>query len=116
MKDPREVGRLSPRGDVATPIRSITDRPSLAPSSSTRRPVGVSRETLSAGVACPVGERRVYHVPPLSPCGLGRASPPVVQQLRRGSSEPPDLTTYLLVQAIQHLALGLCDDVYRRFT
>jgi hypothetical protein len=57
------------------------------------------------------GRRRAYHVPPLSPCGLGRASSPVVRQLRRRSSEPPDLTTYLLVQAIQHLALGLCDVV-----
>jgi hypothetical protein len=51
------------------------------------------------------GKRRAYHVPSLSLCGLGRASPPVVRQLRRRSSEPPDLTTYLLVQAIQHLAL-----------
>jgi len=57
------------------------------------------------------GRRRAYHVAPLSPCGLGRASPPVVPQLRRRSSEPPDLTTYLLVQANQHLALVLCDDV-----
>src|SRR5205807_1495673 len=63
-----------------------------------------------------LGRRRAYHVPPLSLRGLGRASPPVVHQLRRRSSEPPDLTTYLLVQAIQHLALGLCDDVYQRFT
>ena len=61
----REVSRLSPRGDVAcgsaagsTPIRSITERPSLAPSSSTRRPVGVSCEPLS-----PKGGRRAYHVP-----------------------------------------------------
>src|SRR4029450_3422771 len=99
-------------GDVApgptegsTSIRSITDRPSLAPSSCARRPVGVACATLSAGVVCPVGERRVYHVPPLSLCGLGRASPPVVRQLRHGSSEPVVLTTYLLVQAIQHLAL-----------
>ena len=44
----------------------------------------------------------------------GRAPSPVVQQLRHGSSEPMVLTTYLLVQAIQHLALGGCHDVYRR--
>jgi hypothetical protein len=99
----------------ATPIRPITERRSLAPSSSTRRPLGYSCESLSQQVALP-GRRRAYHVPPLSPCGLGRASPPVVRRLRRRSSEPPDLTTYLLVQAIQHLALGLCDDVYQRFT
>lgn len=78
--------------------------------------MGISREMLSAGVACPVGGRRVYHVPSLSLCGLGRASSPVVRQLRQRSSEPLVLTTYLLVQAIQHLALGRCDDDYERFT
>ena len=31
--------------------------------------------------------------------GLGRVSPPVVPHLRRGSSEPPNLTTCLLAQA-----------------
>src|SRR6516164_7280462 len=66
--------------------------------------------------AFPRGRQRAYHVPPMYQCGLGRASPPVVRHLRRGSSEPPDLTTYLLVQAIQHLAPVLCDDVYQRFT
>ena len=67
---------------------------------------------LAFPVGCPREKRRAYHVPSQSLCGLGRASPPVVHRLRRRSSEPPDLTTYLLVQAIQHLALGLCDDVY----
>lgn len=41
----REVCRLSPRSDVATPIRPITDRPSLAPSSSTRRLISFSCES-----------------------------------------------------------------------
>src|SRR5438132_9015238 len=99
---------MSPAGSI--PIRSVTDRPSLAPSSSTRRPFGLPCDLLSWAVAGP-GRRRAYHVPSLYLCGLGRASPPVVRHLRRRSSEPPDLTTYLLVQAIQHLALGLCDDV-----
>jgi len=35
--------------------------------------------------------------------GLGPASTPVARHLRRGSSETPDLATYLLVQAYQHL-------------
>src|SRR5437899_7997328 len=100
---------MSPAG--STPIRPITGRPSLAPSSLTRRPIGAPRGVLSR-----TGRRRAYHVPPVYLCGLGRASPPVARQLRRRSSEPPDLATYLLVQAIQHLALGLCDDVYQRFT
>src|SRR5438105_4755254 len=81
MKDQREVCRLSPRGDLATPIRSITDRPSLPPSSLTRRPFGFSCESLSR-----MGRRRAYHVPSLLRCGLGRASPPVVHQLCRRSS------------------------------
>ena len=82
----------------ATPIRSMTDRPSLAPSSCTRRPPGSPCGSLSQQ-AVRLGRRRAYHVPSLLRCGEGRASPPVVRQLRRGSSEPPNLTTYLLVQA-----------------
>src|SRR3954470_19573033 len=100
---------MSPAG--STPIRPITGRPSLAPSSPTRRPV-----SSPCGLLSLAGGRRAYHVPPVYLCGLGRASPPVARQLRRRSSEPPDLATYLLVQAIQHLALGLYDDVYQRFT
>jgi hypothetical protein len=41
-----------------TLIRPITDRPSLAPSSSTRHPIGSSYESLSLA-----GGRRAYHVP-----------------------------------------------------
>ena len=41
---------------------------------------------------------------------IGRISTPVAQHLRRRSSRPPDLATYLLVQAVQQLALVLCDD------
>lgn len=87
---------MLPRG--STPIRPITGRPSLAPSSCTRRPQGFPCELLSRR-AVPLGRRRAYHVPPVSQGGLGRASAPVVRRLRRRSSEPPDLTTYLLVQA-----------------
>ena len=110
----REVCRLSPWGDLAavaqplsgllqTGLRLLSPPVPAAPSArlAVRFPSQVAL----------LGRRRAYHVPPVSQCGEGRASPPVVRQLRRGSSEPPDLTTYLLVQAIQHLALGLCDDV-----
>ena len=45
-------------GDVATPIRPITGRPSLAPSSSARLRVG-----RPCGFPTPKGRRRVYHVP-----------------------------------------------------
>jgi len=40
----------------------------------------------------------------------GRISTPVARHLRRRSSVPPDLATYLLVQALQQLALVLGDD------
>src|SRR5581483_12303494 len=100
---------MSPQG--STLIRPITGRLSLAPSSLTRHPIGFSCESLSLA-----GGRRAYHVPSLSQCGLGRASPPVARRLRRRSSEPPDLATYRLVQAIQHLALVLSNGVYQRFT
>jgi len=108
-KDQREVSTLSGWGmdTAAAPIRSITERPSLAPSSSTRRLVSFSCEPLSLA-----GRRRAYHVPPLLQCGLGRVSPPVAHRLRWRSSEPPDLATYLLVQACQHLTLALYDDGY----
>jgi len=43
---------------------------------------------------------------------VGRICTPVARHLRRRSSGPPDLATYLLVQAVQQLALVLCDDAY----
>jgi hypothetical protein len=46
-------------GHVTTPIRTITERPSLAPSSSTRRPIGLPCGSLSLA-----GGLRAYHVPP----------------------------------------------------
>ena len=94
-------------GDVATPIRPITGQPSLAPRSFTRSPVG-----RSCDLPTPRGGLRAYHVASLKPRGLGPASTPVVPHLRRRSSEPPNRTTYLLVQACQHLGLVLCDDAY----
>jgi hypothetical protein len=90
------------RGDVATPIRPITDRPSLSPRSFTRSPFGGSCEPPT-----PRGGLRAYHVASQKPRGLGPASTPVARHLRRRSSEPPDLATYLLVKACQHLGLGL---------
>ncbi len=48
----------------------------------------------------------------MHPSGIGRISTPVARHLRRRSSVPADLATYLLVQAIQQLALVLGDDAY----
>ena len=39
------------------------------------------------------GGQRAYHVPPMCRGGEGRRFSPVVQHLRRGRYEPPDLTT-----------------------
>ena len=49
--DPLEVCPFARRGDVATPIRSITERPSLSPASSARHPLSVpcGRACLQAG-------------------------------------------------------------------
>jgi len=47
-------------GNLATPVRPITGRPSLAPSSSAR--LGIGRP---CGFPTPKGPRRVYHVPPM---------------------------------------------------
>jgi hypothetical protein len=96
-----------PWSPVATPIRPITGRLSLAPSSSARCPIGLPYGSLS-----PTGGQRVYHVASLKLHGLGPASTPVARHLRGLSSEHPNLATYLLVQAYQHLWLVLCDDAY----
>ncbi len=54
---PLSRGMMSPDG--STPIRTITARRSLAPSSSTRNFVG-----LPYGLPTFAGELRAYHVPP----------------------------------------------------
>jgi len=99
-RPPTPEGSLPPFGwgHVAAPIRPITGRHLLSPSSCTRSPVGSPCGSLSLA-----GGLRAYHVASPKPRGLGRASTPVARHPRRGSSEPPDLATYLLVQAYQHL-------------
>ena len=73
-----------PWGDVATPIRSITDRPSFSPASCPRSPIGCSYEPPT-----PRGGLRAYHVPLTQPSGLGRVSGPVARHLRQGNAEAP---------------------------
>jgi len=109
-RPPTPRGSLPPFGwgDVTTPIQPITGRHLLSPRSSTRSPIGSSYDSPSLA-----GGLRAYHVALLKPLrGLGPASTPVARHLRRASSECPDLATYLLVQACQHLWLVLCDDAY----
>ena len=91
----------------STPIRPITGRRSLPPSSFTRSPIDSP-----CGSSSLAGGLRAYHVALLKPRGLGPASTPVARRLRGRSSEPPNLAMHLLVQAYQHLWLVLCDDAY----
>src|SRR5262249_11198525 len=101
-EDQREVSALS-RGEMlpsgSTPIRPVTGRRWLAPSSFTRSPIGGPSGLLSLA-----GGRRAYHVPLTYPGGRrsqlfagGSPSAP-------DDSERPDLTTCRLAQAYQHLA------------
>jgi hypothetical protein len=85
-------------GDVPTPSRPITSRRSLAPSSSTRSPVGRPYDLPTRK-----GGLRDYHVPLTEPSGLGRVSGPVARPLRPGSVAPRRLATHLLVPAGQQL-------------
>jgi hypothetical protein len=104
----------------ATPIRPITRRPSLAPPSFTRSPIGSPYGSLSRADQGLPGELRAYHVPLVYPRGLGSSSTPVVLHLRQMTREHLFLFTHLLVQAfgplveaLQQLTLVLTDDAYR---
>ena len=88
------------RSDVPTPIRPITGRRSLPPSSFTRSPIGspYGGPTLAGGL-------RVYHVASrklayVRSCLDAGGSSSVTKKM-----EHPDLATYRLVQASQHLWL-----------
>lgn len=76
----------------STSIRSITERRSLFPSSHTRNPVCSPCGSLSLSfdpslmkMGLAKGGLRVYHVSSECQSGLGLASPPVAQRLRRVS-------------------------------
>jgi hypothetical protein len=94
---------ILPRG--STPIRLITRRLSLPPSSFTRSAMGLPCGSLSR-----VGALRAYHVPSEYPRGEGLISTPGVLHLRPMRLEHRFLTPYLLVQASQHLPLVLTHD------
>ena len=57
-----------------------------------------------------MGGIRGFHVPLKYPSRLGAARTPEVQHLRQRTIKPLYLTSYLLVQACQHLWLVDCDD------
>jgi hypothetical protein len=114
-RHPREVGPLS-RGVISpggsTPLRSITERPSLPPSSFTRRPIGPP-----CGGPTPRGGRRAYHVPRMNHgwcrlCLFAGGSTATARE--RGS--PCTWPRTVLVQACQRLWLVGSHDVYRQFT
>src|SRR5574341_745769 len=97
---PLSRGMMSPEG--ATPLPLVTRRLSLAPSSCTRSPIGLPYGSLSR-----LGELQAYHVPSVYLHGEGLISTPEVLHLRPMRLEHRFLTSYLLVQASQHLALVL---------
>src|SRR5262249_1171094 len=114
-RHPREVSPLS-RGVIlpegSTPIHSITERHSLPPSSSTRRPIGAP-----CGGPTPRGGRRAYHVPRMNHgwsrlCLFAGGSTATARE--RGS--PCTWPRTVLVQACQRLWLVGSHDVYRQFT
>src|SRR5215831_12577465 len=116
MQDQMDVSTLSRR--VMSPvgstlIHSITEWPSLLPSSPSRTSIGLPYGLLSL-----TGDVRGCHVPSQSHTdGLGALCPPVAWDAHDKEARSP-CTRYsaLLAQACQHLWLVFCDDVYRAFT
>jgi hypothetical protein len=93
-------------------IRSITQRPSLAPSSPTPTPIGFPYGSLSLA-----GDVWAYHVPYRYHQWVRSrlfAGGRVVYGKEWGTRLP--LTTCLLAQAYQRLWLAGSHDVYQRFT
>ena len=93
------------------PIRPNTGRRSLFPLSFTRCRIKSTLRCLY-----PQGRHRAYHVSCTYLCGLGPTYSPGVYHLRQTRLQRLILTTYLLVQAYQHLSLVNFHDVYRWFT
>lgn len=116
MKDQMEVSSLARGIMTAIPIRFITKRPSLFPSSSTRTSVHSPYGLLSLANVCRLGEVWAYLVPCECQNGLGLAYSPVALRLRQLITQQLHLATCLLAQACQHLWLVRIDDVYQRFT
>ena len=116
MQDQMDVSALS-RGMMlpvgSTPIPSITEGPSLLPSSHSRTPISLSYGSLSL-----MGDVRGSHVPSQSQMnGVGALCPPVAWDAHDKEARNP-CTRYsaVLAQACQHLRHVFCDDVYRAFT
>ena len=103
------------RDDVALlgsiPIPPITGRHSLFPLSFTRCCIENTLRCLY-----PEGQHRAYHVPCTYLYGVGPTYSPAVHCLRQTRQQRLILTTYLLVQAYQHLSLVNIHDVYQWFT
>ena len=95
---------MLPEGAIL--IHPITGWPSLFPSSSARRPIGLSHDLLSQGEDD--GFTR-FHVRTQN--GVGLACPPVAHRLREQISKLLHLATCLLAQACQHLWLVYTNDV-----
>ena len=108
LSDQTEVSPLAREGMLsydAPPIRTITARPSLSPSSSTQIAIRILYS-----IPTRVGAMRAYHVPQSSRDGLGPLWTPVAEMSTAGHWRDPAPATCLLAQACQQLWLGLCHD------
>ena len=95
----------------STPIRLITGRPSLAPSSCTRTVINVPYELPTLW-----GTVRAYQVPLMQPDGLGPLCPPVTLSAHGTRMYSPCTRhSACLARACQHLWLLTTNDVYREF-
>jgi len=95
----------------STPIRPITGRHWLSPSSPTRTPIGLPYGSLSLA-----GGIRAYRVPFACQSGLGSPSPPVAFSSAMRDLRTRIPATYLLVRAYEHLRLVYYHGVYQEFT
>ena len=100
---------MLPHGSI--PLHLITRRPSLAPSSFTRRPIGLPYGSLSLP-----GERRAYHVPPMYTHGLGLTSTPGGLHLRPVTLEHRFLTPYLFGPSVLAPSACLTSRRFQPFT
>ena len=115
--DQREVCPLSRQGDVALRLNPYPSHYSTAFAFSLLLYLLPRRLALRFAFPRPIGygEGETTGLPRSAdvPEWIGRISTPVARHLRRRSSVPPGLATYLLVKAYQQLvSLVLCDDAY----
>ncbi|HAU1592486.1 TPA: hypothetical protein JBI74_09455 [Legionella pneumophila] len=114
FRNERPIGRglLFRPGDIETRIQLITNWPSLFPISQAYTSIGSLCRLLSSYEE----KYRVSKFRCSSNAGLGVCSRPESFVIVWGSCDFPSYLSYLLVQAIQPIALVASYDLYHRFT